>query len=218
MGWLVRRRPSSMCPRVRRRQACPPAVGHHARKLAPRGSTASAGRSVWHAPSSSSRLRRRADTGPAQGERFPEGQISKIEFEGNATITADKIKPKLLSRVGQPLDQDRLEADLKTLMGTKWFSDVKYYLDESPPKSGKWALIFVVREMPLLTKVEFRGRKAIRLKEIEDTTGSEGRQPRRPDAHPVGGLPDSAALSSKRATTWPRSRCSKGAIPVTPRS
>ena len=103
--------------------------------------------------------------------KFPEGPISKIEFEGNATITADKIKPKLLSRVGQPLDQDRVEADLKTLMGTKWFSDVRYYLEESPPKSGKYALIFVVREMPLLTKVEFRGRKAIRLKEIEDTTG-----------------------------------------------
>ena len=96
--------------------------------------------------------------------------IAEIAFEGNATITADKIKPKLLSRVGQPLDRDRLEADLKTLIGTKWFSDVRYYLDESPPKSGKWALIFVVREMPLLTKVEFRGRKAIRLKEIEDTT------------------------------------------------
>jgi outer membrane protein insertion porin family len=106
----------------------------------------------------------------AQGERFPEGRIAKIEFEGNATITSDRIKPKLLSRVGEPLDQDRVEADLKTLMATKWFSDVRYYLDESPPKSGKWALIFVVREMPLLTKVEFRGRKAIRLKEIEDTT------------------------------------------------
>ena len=106
----------------------------------------------------------------AQGEKFPEGPISKIEFEGNATITSDKIKPKLLSRVGQPLDQDRVEADLKTLMATKWFSDVRYYLDESPPKSGKWALIFAVREMPLLTKVEFRGRKAIRLKELEDTT------------------------------------------------
>jgi len=107
----------------------------------------------------------------AQGEKFPDGLISRIEFEGNATITADKIKPKLLSRVGHQLDQDRVEADLKTLMGTKWFSDVRYYLEESPPKSGKYALIFVVREMPLLTKVEFRGRKAIRLKEIEDTTG-----------------------------------------------
>ena len=49
----------------------------------------------------------------------------------------DKIKPKLLSRVGQPLNQDKVEADLKTLMGTKWFSDVRYCLDESPPKSGK---------------------------------------------------------------------------------
>jgi RNA polymerase sigma factor (sigma-70 family) len=105
-----------------------------------------------------------------QAASFPAGPISKIEIEGNATVTSDKIKPKLLSRVGQPLDQDRVEADLETLMATKWFSDVRYYLDESPPKTGKWALIFVVREMPLLTKVEFRGRKAIRLKEIEDTT------------------------------------------------
>ena len=66
-------------------------------------------------------------TGPAQVqvEKFPEGTISKIEFEGNATITPDKIKAKLLSRVGQPLDQDRVEADMKTLMGTKWFSDVR---------------------------------------------------------------------------------------------
>ena len=123
---------------------------------------------LCHCASSRSLLNRRRPG--RRGERFPEGLISKIEFEGNATITADKIKPKLLSRVGQPLDQDRVEADLKTLMGTKWFSDIRYYLDESPPKSGKWALIFVVREMPLLTKVEFRGRKAIRLKEIEDTT------------------------------------------------
>jgi outer membrane protein insertion porin family len=103
-------------------------------------------------------------------ERFPEGTISKIEFEGNATITSDKIKSKLLSQVGKPLNQDKVEADLKTLMGTKWFADVTYHIDESPPGSGKYALIWVVREMTLLTKVEFRGRKAIRLKEIEDST------------------------------------------------
>ena len=106
-----------------------------------------------------------------QSARLPEGTISKIEFEGNATIPPEKIKPKLLSQVGQPLDSQKIDADLKTLMGTNWFSDVEAYHDESPPKSGKYALIFVVREMPVLTKVEFRGRKAIRLKEIEDTTG-----------------------------------------------
>ena len=106
----------------------------------------------------------------AQAEKFPEGTIGKIEFEGNATITPDKIKPKLLSRVGQTLDQNKLEADLKTLMASKWFSKVDYFLEESPPKSGKYTLLFVVREMPVLTKVEFRGRKNVRLKDIEDTT------------------------------------------------
>jgi outer membrane protein insertion porin family len=106
----------------------------------------------------------------AQAEKFPEGTILKIEFEGNATITPDKIKPKLLSRVGQPLDQNKLEADLKSLMASKWFSKVDYFLEESPPKSGRYTLLFVVREMPVLTKVEFRGRTNVRLKEIEDTT------------------------------------------------
>ena len=99
-----------------------------------------------------------------------------------------------MSRVGQPLDQDKVEADLKTLMGTKWFSDVRYYLDESPPKSGKWALIFVVREMPLLTKVEFRGRKAIRLKEIEDTTELKAGNRADPTRTRLAVSPDPAAL------------------------
>lgn len=102
-------------------------------------------------------------------DKFPEGTIAKIEFEGTA-IAAEKIKPKLLSRAGQTLSHEKVEADLKTLLGTKWFSDATYYLDESPPKSGKYTLIFSLKDMTLLTKVEFRGRKAIRLKEIEDVT------------------------------------------------
>ncbi len=105
-----------------------------------------------------------------QGEKFPEGKIVKIEFEGT-TIAADKIKPKLLSRVGQPISHEKIEADLKTLLGTKWFFNADYSIYETPPRSGKYALIFVVEEMTLLKKVEFRGRTAIRLKEIEDTTG-----------------------------------------------
>jgi outer membrane protein insertion porin family len=112
-----------------------------------------------------------APSARGQGERFPEGTITAIQFEGNATIPSEKIKAKLLSRVGQPLDQEKVEADLKSLMGTKWFSDVEPFCEESPPGSHKYILIFRVREMPVLTKVEYRGRHAVRQKEIEDTTG-----------------------------------------------
>ena len=106
----------------------------------------------------------------SQVEKFPEGTIVKIEFEGT-TIATDKIKPKLLSRVGQPLNHEKVEADLKTLLGMKCFYDAKYWVDETPPRSGKYTLVFGLREMTLLSKVEFRGRRAIRQKEIEDTTG-----------------------------------------------
>jgi RNA polymerase sigma factor (sigma-70 family) len=120
-----------------------------------------------------------AEAKPAspQANALPEGIISRIEFEGNTTITADKIKPKLLTRLGQPLDQDRIEADVKTLMGTKWFSDIRYFVAESPSKSAKWALTFVVREIPRWSKVELRGRKAISLKEIEYRTDLKAGNP-----------------------------------------
>ncbi len=107
----------------------------------------------------------------AQVERVPLGIISEIRFEGNTTIPPEKLKPKLLSKVGQPPDPQKFNADLKTLWKTNWFSDVQVYCEQSPPKSGKLIVTFLVREMPVLTYVEFRGRTAIRLKELEDTTG-----------------------------------------------
>ena len=44
----------------------------------------------------------------------PMGSISEIRFEGNATIPPEKIKPKLLSQVGQPLRPQKIDADVKT--------------------------------------------------------------------------------------------------------
>ena len=105
-----------------------------------------------------------------QGDRLPEGTVTEVRIEGNATIPTEKIRAKILSRSGQPLDQQKVEADLKSLMASKWFSDVSPYYEESPPKSGKYILIFRVREMPVLRHVEFRGRKAVTLKEIEENT------------------------------------------------
>jgi outer membrane protein insertion porin family len=104
-------------------------------------------------------------------DRFPEGTVSEIQFQGNATIPAEKIRAKILTRVGQPIDQAKLNADLHTLMGAKWFSDVQVGYEETKPKSGKYIVVFRVIEMPVLGKVEFRGRKAIRQKELEENTG-----------------------------------------------
>ena len=126
--------------------------------------------------------------------KLPDAKISEIRFEGNATIPPEKIKNKLLSKVGQPFDIQKIDADVKTLMKTNWFSQVEAYHDEQPPKSGKYVLIFAVREMPVLTYVEFRGRKAVRLKDIEDNTGLKKGSRADYHAHPQRGALDLPAL------------------------
>jgi hypothetical protein len=72
-----------------------------------------------------------------QGDRLPEGTVTELRIEGNATIPTEKVRAKLLSRAGQPLDQQKVEADIKSLIGTKWFSDVQSRYQETAPKSGK---------------------------------------------------------------------------------
>ena len=115
-----------------------------------------------------------------QGDKLPEGTIAELRIEGNATIPTEKVRAKLLSRAGQPLDQQKVEADIKSLIGTKWFSDVQSRYQETAPKSGKYILVFRVREMPVLKVVEFRGRKGVPLKEIEENTDLKVGNPRIP--------------------------------------
>jgi HlyD family secretion protein len=86
-------------------------------------------------------------------DQFPTGTIAKIEFEGT-DVPAEKIKTKLGSRVGQALDREKLEADLKSLLATKWFVDATYSVDETPRKTGKWTLIFALKDATLATTVE----------------------------------------------------------------
>jgi len=76
---------------------------------------------------------------------IPEGKIVKIEFEG--TTIARTRSSQALEPVGQPLNREKAEADLKTLLGTKWFCNADYSVYETPPRSGKYTLIFALEEM-----------------------------------------------------------------------
>jgi len=113
----------------------------------------------------------RADA--AKAELLPPGVISEVKIEGNVSVTSEKVRAKLLSKPGSPLDARAIDADIKTLMATKWFSDVSpsYDRDDRDPSGKSYILYFTVKEMPVLRSVEFRGRTKIKQKELEDLTG-----------------------------------------------
>ncbi|MDR3637668.1 MAG: POTRA domain-containing protein [Isosphaeraceae bacterium] len=108
---------------------------------------------------------------------LPEGIITEVKIEGNVSLTSDDIRRKLLCRPGQELNQERIDADVRSLNNTKWFSSVNAYTKDDPERKG-YILIYTVREMPVLTYVEFRGRKKnvfgvykVSQKDLEETTG-----------------------------------------------
>ncbi|HMB04402.1 MAG TPA: BamA/TamA family outer membrane protein [Isosphaeraceae bacterium] len=107
---------------------------------------------------------------PAREDEFPRGMITEVRIEGNVTITTEQVRAKLLSKPNTPLDQGKIDADLKSLLGTKWFSNVRPFYSADPNGKG-YILTFRVKEMPILTDVEFRGRKKVKLSEIEEATG-----------------------------------------------
>jgi len=107
----------------------------------------------------------------APDDPLPEGAIVEIKVEGNVTVTAEQVRAKLLSKVNHSLDRKQIDADIKSLYGTKWFSEVNAYVQKSPKGKGYYVLIFQVKEMPVLAHVEFIGLKHIRLKEIQESTG-----------------------------------------------
>ncbi len=99
--------------------------------------------------------------------------VSEIKVEGNVSVSNDKIRGKLLTKVGSPLDKRSLIADVQSLMKTSWFSEVTPYFEpDKRDATGKsYIVYYTVKEMPILTKVEFRGRTKIKLKAIEESTG-----------------------------------------------
>ncbi len=100
-----------------------------------------------------------------------EGQIIRdVRIEGNTTVAVETIRAKIFSRKDRPLIRDRADADRKALEDLKLFDDVRYEVEHAPDGKGV-ILIFKVVEMPVLTKVEFIGRKSVRLKSIEEVTG-----------------------------------------------
>jgi outer membrane protein insertion porin family len=111
----------------------------------------------------------------AKGNGLPEGTISEIKVEGNASVTLEQIRAELKSRVGRPLDRATVEHDMKALLAKKWFSEVVPVFDDRTAEGKGIVLIFRVTEMPVVREVEFiglnNGMGHVKLKDIEEATG-----------------------------------------------
>ncbi|MEJ2697042.1 MAG: outer membrane protein assembly factor BamA, partial [Candidatus Sulfobium sp.] len=106
---------------------------------------------------------------------YAQGQpvITKIEVKGLKRIEEGAVKSKVSEKVGEPLSEEKISNDIKTIFRMGYFDDVKV---EAEPFEGGVKLIYILREKPTIIKVDFQGNKEYddsKLKEkITITPGS----------------------------------------------
>ncbi|MEZ6132057.1 MAG: BamA/TamA family outer membrane protein [Planctomycetaceae bacterium] len=105
--------------------------------------------------------------GPLTAQEVPETVVD-IRIEGNETIPSDSILQKLRIQPGRPLTNRQLREDKRNLFNTQWFYSVSERFEETPQGA---VLVFEVHERPIVRRVEFRGIKKLKLKELASWTG-----------------------------------------------
>jgi len=111
--------------------------------------------------------------------------IQEISFDGLRRISPTALHLKISSREGQPLDANKVDADLRGLARLGWFGEISVEsqsltaatvpAEKTPPQIR---LIFHLDEQPYLTGVEFSGSKLLSRGQIDKLLSETHRTPR----------------------------------------
>lgn len=85
-------------------------------------------------------------------------KIVRIEVAGNRKIGADAIKQQLKSKVGSPLNEENITADIKAIFKMGFFLDVSAQVGSEA--QGK-VITYTVVERGLISEIRFVGNKAL---------------------------------------------------------
>jgi outer membrane protein assembly complex protein YaeT len=101
----------------------------------------------------------------SQPNAYLDKPVSDVKFVGLRNVTADDLYPLLLTQFGQPLTEEALNADLKALFATGYFSNVLMRVRLTP--EGGVAVTYEVSELPRIQSIKFLGAEELALQELK---------------------------------------------------
>lgn len=96
--------------------------------------------------------------------------VSKVEVRGNKYVPEDLIKEIITTKEGSQFSIERVREDIKRLFRTGFFKRIEAHKFE---EDGKVRLLFVVEDLPVIYKIEFRGNKELDDEDLADKLGVE---------------------------------------------
>ena len=99
--------------------------------------------------------------------------IESIDIQGNRRMTDDEILKLISTRVGQTLDDDQLQKDLKAIFSSGQFVEAATRVRTEPSRTGQAVVIFEVTELPLIQSLDLAGLKYVPREELEEYLSTE---------------------------------------------
>jgi outer membrane protein insertion porin family len=97
-----------------------------------------------------------------------DGTLDSVDVRVMGQLDASLVRGLITVKTGDPVDREKIGADVRRLFALGNFEDV---VVEASPSNGGWALTYVVRERPLIGKVIFRGVTSERHADVEAAAG-----------------------------------------------
>ncbi|HEX3465646.1 MAG TPA: POTRA domain-containing protein [Candidatus Elarobacter sp.] len=96
---------------------------------------------------------------PAQSAPAPAPTVVSVSVTGNAHIPTDRILSVVTTKVGDPFDPAKVQADLRAI------ADLGFFADQAPPiikqRPDGVAVTYRVIENPVVTSIRFDGNKSV---------------------------------------------------------
>ncbi len=93
--------------------------------------------------------------------------VTAISVKGLKRIEEGAIKARLLQKIGEPLSQEKTTEDIKSIFKMAYFDDV---VVEIEPFEGGIKVIYVIKEKPVIVKLDFQGNAKFDDSKLRETT------------------------------------------------
>lgn len=96
-------------------------------------------------------------------EDWKDEPLAAVWVEGNTTIPGEQIAKHIKTRAGRPPIPKQVKDDVRALHATRWFFTVESRYKRT---DDGLVLVFKVLERPILQRVEYKGNKKIKTKDL----------------------------------------------------
>lgn len=106
-----------------------------------------------------------AGTVETQGHAIGQYQVRGVRILGNSIVPTSAILNKVLTKSGEPLIVEMVQADIAEILAMGWFSDVKVKFTETP--QGVY-VEYLIEENPCFHRLEVKGCTKLNLNTVND--------------------------------------------------